>query len=98
MRTFRIAIAQINPTVGDIDGNVRLITAWVREAKKAKADLVTFPELAITGYPPEDLLLKPRFVADNRKALQEIARHCRGLAAIVGCVSERDGVDPEQAR
>jgi NAD+ synthase (glutamine-hydrolysing) len=98
MRTFRIAMAQMNPTVGDIDGNVRLIAAWLREAKKAKADLVTFPELAITGYPPEDLLLKPRFVADNRKALQEIARHCRGLAAIVGCVSERDGVDPKQAR
>ncbi|NWF72477.1 MAG: NAD+ synthase, partial [Nitrospirae bacterium] len=98
MRTFRIAIAQMNPTVGDIAGNVRRITAWLREAKKAKADLVSFPELAITGYPPEDLLLKPRFVADNRRALQEIIRHCRGLAAIVGYVSERDGIDPKQAR
>jgi NAD+ synthase (glutamine-hydrolysing) len=98
MRTFRIAMVQMNPTVGDLDGNVRRITAWLREAKKAKADLVAFPELAITGYPPEDLLLKPRFVADNRRALQEIVRHCRGLAAVVGYVSQSDGIDPKTAR
>ncbi len=95
MRTFRIAMVQMNPTVGDLDGNVRRITAWLREAKKAKADLVAFPELAITGYPPEDLLLKPRFVADNRRALQEVVRHCRGLAAVVGYVSQSDGIDPK---
>jgi NAD+ synthase (glutamine-hydrolysing) len=98
MRTFRIAMVQMNPTVGDLDGNVRRITAWLREAKKAKADLVAFPELAITGYPPEDLLLKPRFVADNRRALQEIVRHCRGLAAVVGYVSQSDGIDPKPVR
>src|SRR5438477_245517 len=98
MRTFRIAMVQMNPTVGDLDGNVRRITAWLREAKKAKADLVAFPELAITGYPPEDLLLKPRFVADNRRALQEIVRHCRGLAAVVGYVSQNDGIDPKPPR
>ncbi|MDP1768075.1 MAG: NAD+ synthase [Nitrospirota bacterium] len=98
MRTFRIAMVQMNPTVGDLDGNVRRITGWLREARKAKADLVAFPELAITGYPPEDLLLKPRFVADNRRALQEIVRHCRGLAAVVGYVSQSDGLDPKPAR
>src|SRR5437867_2821030 len=98
MRTFRIAMVQMNPTVGDLDGNVRRITTWLREAKKAKADLVAFPELAITGYPPEDLLLKPRFVADNRRALQEIVRHCRGLAAVVGYVSQSDGIEPKPAR
>ncbi|MEY4704272.1 MAG: Glutamine-dependent synthase [Nitrospirota bacterium] len=98
MRTFRIAMVQMNPTVGDLDGNVRRITAWLREAKKAKADLVAFPELAITGYPPEDLLLKPRFVADNRRALQEVVRHCRGLAAVVGYVSQSDGIDPKPPR
>jgi NAD+ synthase (glutamine-hydrolysing) len=98
MRTFRIAMVQMNPTVGDLDGNVRRITAWVKEAKKAKADLVAFPELAITGYPPEDLLLKPRFIAENRRALQEIVRHCRGLAAVVGYVSQSDGLDPKPAR
>ena len=98
MRTFRIAMVQMNPTVGDLDGNVRRITAWIRQAKKAKADLVVFPELAITGYPPEDLLLKPRFVADNRRALQEIVRHCRGLAAVVGYVSQSDDLDTKPAR
>jgi NAD+ synthase (glutamine-hydrolysing) len=98
MRTIRIAMVQMNPTVGDLEGNVRRITAWLREAKKAKADLVAFPELAITGYPPEDLLLKPRFVADNLRALHEIVRHCRGLAAVVGYVSQSDGIDPKPAR
>ena len=98
MRNFRIAMVQMNPTVGDLDGNVRRIAVWLREAKKAKADLVAFPELAITGYPPEDLLLKPRFVADNRRALKAIVRHCRGVAAIVGYVSQGDGIDPKPAR
>ena len=98
MRTFRIAMVQMNPTVGDLDGNVHRIKAWIRKAKKAKADLVVFPELAITGYPPEDLLLKPRFVADNRRALQEIVRHCRGLAAVVGYVSQSDDLDTKPAR
>ncbi len=98
MRTIRIAMVQMNPTVGDLDGNVRRIKAWLREAKQAKADVVVFPELAITGYPPEDLLLKPRFIVDNRRALQEVVRHCRGLAAVVGYVSQSDGVDPKPAR
>ena len=91
-------MVQMNPTVGDLDGNVRRITGWLREARKAKADLVAFPELAITGYPPEDLLLKPRFIADNRRALQEIVRHCQGLAAVVGYVSQSDGIDPKTTR
>ncbi|MGQ0812719.1 MAG: NAD+ synthase [Nitrospiraceae bacterium] len=86
MRQFRIAMVQMNPTVGDLDGNVRLVTGWLREATKAKADLVVFPELAITGYPPEDLLLKPRFVECNRLALDRIVSQCRGLAAVVGYV------------
>lgn len=88
MRTLRIAMAQINPTVGDIAGNTRLIKAWIKEARKAKADLVAFPELAVTGYPPEDLLLKPRFVADNRRALDEIAKDCNELVAVVGYVGQ----------
>jgi NAD+ synthase (glutamine-hydrolysing) len=88
MRTFRIVMAQINPTVGDIAGNTRLIKAWIKEARKTKADLVTFPELAVTGYPPEDLLLKPGFVDDNRRALDEIARECSGIVAVVGYVGQ----------
>ena len=88
MRTFRIAMVQMNPTVGDLDGNVRRIIGWLREANKAKPDLVVFPELAITGYPPEDLLLKPQFVADNRRALSEVIRACRDCVAVVGYVGQ----------
>jgi len=88
MRTFRIAMAQVNPTVGDISGNIRLIKAWIKEARKLNADLVAFPELAVTGYPPEDLLLKQGFVDDNRRALDEIARDCSGIVAIVGYVGQ----------
>ncbi|HEX9742462.1 MAG TPA: NAD+ synthase [Nitrospiraceae bacterium] len=88
MGPFRLAMAQMNPTVGDMEGNVRRIAGWLREAKKAGADLVAFPELAITGYPPEDLLLKPRFLRENSRALKEIVRQSRGLAVVVGCVGE----------
>jgi NAD+ synthase (glutamine-hydrolysing) len=90
MRTLRIAMAQMNPTVGDVHGNVHRIRTWLREAKKAKADLIAFPELAVTGYPPEDLLLKPQFVQDNRRALDEVVRACRGLVAVVGYVGQQD--------
>ncbi len=78
----------MNPTVGDMEGNVRRMTGWLREARKAGADLVAFPELAITGYPPEDLLLRPKFLNENRRALQEMVRQSRGLAVVVGCVGE----------
>lgn len=88
MPTFRIAMAQINPTVGDIAGNIRLIKAWIKEARRAKADLVVFPELVVTGYPPEDLLLKPGFVDDNQRALDEISRDCSGIVAVVGYVGQ----------
>jgi len=98
MRTFRIAMVQMNPTVGDLEGNVRRIVAWLREAKKAKADLVAFPELAITGYPPEDLLLKPQFVEDNRRTLTEVIRACRGLVAVVGYVGQGDHADHRSSR
>src|SRR5512147_1269475 len=88
MRILRIAMAQIDPTVGDIAGNMRLVKSRIKEARKAGADLVVFPELAVTGYPPEDLLLKPRFVSDNRRALDEIAKECTGLVAVIGYVGQ----------
>jgi NAD+ synthase (glutamine-hydrolysing) len=81
---MRIALAQINPTVGDIPGNTRLILDFMGRAKTAGAALVVFPELAVTGYPPKDLLLKPQFVEDNIRAVQTIARQVHGIAAIVG--------------
>ena len=81
---MRIALAQINPVVGDLAGNRDLILARVEEAKAAGADLALFPELAITGYPPEDLLLRPGFVRAAEATLEEIARAARGIVAIVG--------------
>lgn len=88
MRTLRIAMAQINPTVGDIAGNTALITTWIKDARRAKADLIAFPELAITGYPPEDLLFKPRFIADTRRALKAVAAAARGVVVVVGSVGQ----------
>jgi NAD+ synthase (glutamine-hydrolysing) len=81
---MRLALAQINTTVGDLDGNRRLILTRLEEAKEAGADLVLFPELAVTGYPPEDLLLRPGFVRAAERSLAEIARAARGIVALVG--------------
>ena len=83
---MRLALAQINSTVGDLAGNTSKILAWIARARQAGADLVAFPELAVTGYPPEDLLLKPDFLRANLDCLDEIARACRGIAAVVGYV------------
>ena len=93
MRTLRIALAQVNTAVGDIDGNAQLIIDAIRAAREAGAQVVALPELAITGYPPEDLVLHRRFVADNRRALEQVATEARGISAIVGFVdgsAERD--------
>ena len=90
MRTLRIAMAQINPTVGDLAGNRDRIIDCISRAKKAGADIVAFPELAVTGYPPEDLLLKPQFVRDNLRTLREIQTATAGIAAIVGFVDKDD--------
>jgi NAD+ synthase (glutamine-hydrolysing) len=88
---LRIALAQINPTVGDLDGNVAKICAAYDEAEAAGCDIVAFPELSITGYPPEDLVLKPGFVADNLAALAKVAARTRRCAAVVGYVAaDRD--------
>jgi NAD+ synthase (glutamine-hydrolysing) len=80
----RLALAQIDPTVGDLDGNRALVLGQLEEAKGAGADLVLFPELAVTGYPPEDLLLRPSFVRAAERSLEEIARATDGIVAIVG--------------
>jgi NAD+ synthase (glutamine-hydrolysing) len=80
----RIALAQLNVVVGDLDGNVEAIVAAVREAEGSGADLVVLPELAVTGYPPEDLLLRPGFVKAAREAVEEVARACTGTTALVG--------------
>jgi NAD+ synthase (glutamine-hydrolysing) len=84
MAHLRIALAQINTTVGDLADNAQKVVAHLERARQVGADLVAFPELAVTGYPPEDLLLKPSFVAANRAAVEEIAAATRGLTAVVG--------------
>ncbi len=84
MAYLRISLAQINPTVGDFGENAKKIIKSIEDAKKAKADIVTFPELAICGYPPEDLLLKNKFLQDNRLVLENITKHTEGISAIIG--------------
>ena len=92
MHTLRIALAQINTTVGDLQGNAAKIQQNLVQAKEHQANLVLFPELALAGYPPEDLLLKPGFAAANRQALQSLLPHTQGLTAIVGFVDRLDDV------
>jgi NAD+ synthase (glutamine-hydrolysing) len=86
MRRLRLALAQLNLTVGDLEGNTRRIAETLAAARAQGAEVVAFPELAITGYPPEDLLLKPQFIADNRRCLEELLPATEGLTAIVGFV------------
>jgi len=81
---MRLALAQMNSIVGDLDGNAERVLRRVESAKAQNVDLVLFPELVVTGYPPEDLLLRPGFVRAAERALEEIARACRGIAAFVG--------------
>ncbi|MFI5381873.1 MAG: NAD+ synthase, partial [Tepidisphaerales bacterium] len=81
---MKIALAQINPTVGDIAGNTRKILEYIGRAESAGAHTVVFPELCLTGYPPKDLLLKPKFVDDNLRALEQIAGSVESIHAIVG--------------
>src|SRR4051794_32396883 len=81
---MRLALAQINSVVGDLDGNAARVVEWLGRARRANADLVLFPELVVTGYPPEDLLLRPGFVRAARRAIEEIARAAQGVTALVG--------------
>src|SRR5947209_6586869 len=81
---MRLALAQINTIVGDLEGNRDLILARLGEARDKGADLALFPELAVTGYPPEDLLLRPGFIRAAQRTLVEIAKETRGIVALVG--------------
>src|SRR5579864_8471212 len=81
---MRLALAQINSVVGDLDGNSRRIRGRIDEAREAGADLVLFPELAVTGYPPEDLLLRPAFIRAARRSVESLAAASAGIVALVG--------------
>lgn len=83
---MKVALAQINTVVGDFENNVRKICSFIEQAKRKHADLVVFPELAVTGYPPKDFLDIPAFVSHNLKALRDITQQVSGIAAIVGFV------------
>ncbi len=92
MRRLRLGLAQMNPTVGDIPGNLAHIKDMIGHARSERADLVAFPELALTGYPPEDLLLKPTFIERNLKALDELVSFAPDLLVLVGFVDRQDDI------
>ena len=88
---MKIALAQINPTVGDFDGNVSLILEYISRAKEQSAELVIFPELSLVGYPPKDLLLKPDFVDQNVDSLDTIVKKMPGsITAMIGCIARNN--------
>jgi NAD+ synthase (glutamine-hydrolysing) len=88
MRTLRIGLCQINTTVGDIEGNTRKILHSISKGKRMAVDLLVFPEMAVTGYPPEDLLLMTKFIEANLKAVKTIARATSSITAVVGFVNK----------
>lgn len=90
MSKLRIALAQINPTVGDLNGNVLKIKSFIKKAQDFDSDIVVFPELSITGYPPEDLLLKSHFIDDNISAALEVSKQTSNIIAIYGFVEKEN--------
>ena len=94
---IRIGLAQIDPTVGDIDGNTAKIAEWIGVAREAGVELVVFPELCIPGYPAEDLYLKRHFADANRRAVEQLAEDVEGITAIVGFADPVDGRPPGSA-
>jgi NAD+ synthase (glutamine-hydrolysing) len=92
MRRVRIALAQVNPTVGAIEANARMVVNGIERARALGCDVVAFPELVLTGYPPEDLLFKPAFIEANLRALADVARQSRGLTVVLGFVDKRDDI------
>ncbi|ACO03964.1 MAG TPA: NAD+ synthase [Persephonella sp.] len=92
MKKLRLALGQLNMTVGDIEGNTEKIISAIKEAKLHECDIIAFPELAITGYPPEDLLLKPSFINRNLQALNRIAQASENIITIVGFVDKVEDI------
>lgn len=92
MKQVRLALCQMNPTVGDLAGNTKKILSFLKEASAYRPDFIVFPELALTGYPPEDLVLKPQFVEDNIAALDQIRRKVGNSIVIAGFIDNCDGL------
>jgi NAD+ synthase (glutamine-hydrolysing) len=91
-RRLRIGIAQINTTVGDFTGNRQKILKAIEEARSSGVDIITFPELAICGYPPEDLLFKPQFIAENLRSLEKVVEASSGITVVTGFVDAREDI------
>jgi len=89
-RNIRLGLAQINCIVGDLEGNAAKILKYINEGRAKRVDIIVFPEMTVTGYPPEDLLLKPRFIEDNISKIHNIAAGCEDITAVVG-FANRDG-------
>ena len=89
---LRLAMAQINVVVGDVEGNAQKILDWIDRAREVGAEIVTFPELALTGYPPEDLLLKPQFIDANLVELEKIVSRTRDITAVIGFVDRQGDI------
>ena len=92
MRNLRLAMAQINTTVGDLEGNTAKVLERIRKAKAQQADLVVFPEMAIPGYPPEDLLFKPSFIRSNIEKMHEVVASSQGITVVVGFVDSQGDI------
>ncbi|MBE0481703.1 MAG: NAD+ synthase, partial [Dehalococcoidia bacterium] len=92
MRQLRLCMAQINTTVGDFEGNLAKILKAIDEARSFGTDLVTFPELAVCGYPPEDLLFKSQFLERNLKCINEVVGNSHDIVVMVGFVDQRDDI------
>ncbi len=92
MKKLRVALAQINSTVGDLKGNAEKIERFILEAKRKDCDIIAFPELALTGYPPEDLLLKPSFIDENLRFIKKIAAASKDIVSIVGFVDKKEDI------
>ncbi len=94
---LRLALAQVNARVGDLEGNAAKVVDYLERARAAGAELVLFPELVVTGYPPEDLLLKEHFLRDARAALDEVARETRDVVALAWARLQRAGTATDPA-
>lgn len=92
MRKVRLGLGQINVSVGDIEGNLKKIIRHITAAKRSGVDIICFPELAITGYPPEDLLLKPSFIEDNLKALDEVRKATDSVTVVTGFADKNQDI------
>jgi NAD+ synthase (glutamine-hydrolysing) len=92
MKKIRVALAQINPVVGDFEYNYNKIVEFIEKAKKLEADVIAFPELAITGYPPEDLILKPSFIEKNLHYLEKLKENVDNIIVVVGFIDKQEDV------